>query len=192
MADLTYVSPSPQYIVLSTPTYLLHNRSVRRPEFSIRLGGGVLVFEPLPPCAPPPPPLLPLFPRHPTPSADYNLNVLCRIPGHRLALIPSLIITTTNYVLYLEHEPLRRGAGINKHIRDRPCPSPDSEGASIYFILSAVASCLLIIVTSSTIDCCSFHSWSVPNFFLQVDLDPFLIRILPCCTLLNALGVILL
>ena len=40
MADLMDVSPSPQSIVLSTPTYLLCDRSVRRPEFSIRLGGG--------------------------------------------------------------------------------------------------------------------------------------------------------
>ena len=34
---------------------------------------------------------------------------LCMIPGHRLALIPSLIIPTTYYVLHLEHEPLRCG-----------------------------------------------------------------------------------
>ena len=106
MAELTDVSPSPQYVVPSTPTYLLRDRSVRRPEFSVRLGGGVLVFEPLPPRAPLPPLLFPLFPRHPTPSADYNPNVLCRIPSHQLALIPSLIITTTDYVLHLEHEPL--------------------------------------------------------------------------------------
>ena len=130
-----------------------------------------MVFEPLPPRAPLPPLLFPLFPRHPTPSADYNPNVLCRIPGHRLALIPSLIIPTTDYVLHLEHEPLSCGAGINKHTQDIPLTSPDSEGASIYFTLSAVASCLSRIVTRSTLDrcsfCCSFHSWSVPKFSLR-------------------------
>ena len=58
------------------------------------------------PSSPPPLPLFPFCPRHPNHSADYNLNVLCRIPGHPLPLIPSLIIPTTEYVLHLEHEPL--------------------------------------------------------------------------------------
>ena len=48
------------------------------------------------------------------------------------------------------------------------------------------------IVTRSTLDCCSFHSWSVLNFFIQVDLDPFLLQKLPLCALLSAIGVILL
>ena len=48
-----------------------------------------------------------------------------------------------------------------------------------YFTLSAVASCLSHIATRSTLDCCSVRSWSVPYFFPQVDLDPFLLRKLP-------------
>ena len=94
--------------------------------------------------------------------------------------------------IHLEHEPLRCGDGINKNNRDRPRPSPDREGASIDFTFSAAASCMSLIVTRSTLDCCSFHSWSVPNFFPQVDLDPFLPKKLPFYALLNALGVILL
>ena len=138
----------------------------------------------------------PFCPRHPTHSAGYNFNVLCRIPGHRLALILSLIIPTTDYVLYLEHEPLRCGSGINKHTQDRPRPSPDREGDSICFTLSAVAYCLSRIVTRSTLDqcsfCCYFHYWSVLKFLPQVDLDPFLLQKLPFCALLDMLGVILL
>ena len=44
----------------------------------------------------------------------------------------------------------------------------------------------------SMLDCCSFRSWSIPNFFPQVDMDPFLLRKLPFGALLNTLGVILL
>ena len=40
MADLTDFPPSPQPIVPSTPTYLLRERSVHRPELSARLDGG--------------------------------------------------------------------------------------------------------------------------------------------------------
>ena len=40
MAGLTDVSPSPQSIVPYTLTYLLRDRYVRHPEFSVRLGGG--------------------------------------------------------------------------------------------------------------------------------------------------------
>ena len=152
MADLTNVSPSPQSIVPSTPTYLLCDQSVCLPEFSARIGGGGLAFEPYPPHAPPPPPLFPFYSRHPTHSAYYNSNVFCRIHGHQLALIPTLIIPTTYYVLHLENKPLRCGAGINKHTRDRPRPSPDSKGASIYFTLSTAASCLLRIATRSTLN----------------------------------------
>ena len=185
-----------QSIFPSTPTYLLRVRSDRRPDFSVRLGGGGLVFEPLAPRPPPPPPLFPFCLRHPTHSADYNSNVLCRIPGHRLALIPSLIIPTTDYVLHIEHQPLQCGAGINKHTQDRPRPSPDRKGDSIYFILSTVASYLSRIVNRSRLNrCsffCSFHSWSVPKCLPQVDLDPFLLQKMPLYALLNALGVILL
>ena len=49
MADLMDVSPSPQSIVLSTPTYLLRDHSVCRPNYSVRLGGGgvgVLIISP--------------------------------------------------------------------------------------------------------------------------------------------------
>ena len=67
------------------------------------------------PSSTPPPPLFLFCPRHPTHYADYHSDVLCRIPGHRLALIPSLIIPTTEYVLHLEHKPLRCEDGINKH-----------------------------------------------------------------------------
>ena len=47
-------------------------------------------------------------------------------------------------------------------------------------------------IPGTDLTCCSFHSWSVPNFFPQVDLNPFLLQKMPFCTLLNALGVILL
>ena len=104
IADLTDVFPSPQSIVSSTPTYLLRDWSVRYPEFSAPLGGGGLVFEPLPPRALPPSSLFPFCLRHPTHSADYNSNVLCRIPGHRHVLIPSIITPTIDSVLCLEHE----------------------------------------------------------------------------------------
>ena len=136
--------------------------------------------------------VIPFCSQNPTHSTDSNLNVLCRIPGHRLALVLPLITPTKEYVLHLDNKPIRCEAGINKHTRERPRPSPDSEGASIYFTLSAVTSCMSHIVTRSTLDCCSFHYWSVPKFFPQVDLDPFLLRKLPFCALLDALGVILL
>ena len=184
-----------QSIVPSTPTYLLCVRSDLPPEFFVCLGGGgwCLNHFPLAYCRPRR--YFSLCPRHPTHSLDYNSNVLFRIPGHRLALILSLIIPTTDYVIQLEHEPLRCGAGINKHIQVIPRSSPDIKGASIYFTLSAVASFLLRIITRSTHDrfsfCCSFHSWSVPKISPQVYLDLFLLQKLPFCALINALGVIL-
>ena len=181
--------PNPSFRLLP-PTSFVTVPSAAPSFLSVLVGG--LVFEPLPPRAPPPSTLFPFCPRHPTHSADYNLNILCRIPGRGLTLIPPLIIPTTDYVLHLEHELIRCGAGINKHTRDRPRPPPDSKGASIDFTLSAAASFLSRIITNSTINCCSFHSWSVPNFFPQLDLDPFLLQKLPFCDLLNALGVILL
>ena len=150
------------------------------------------MFEPWPPCAPPNPSWSQFCLRNPTQSADSNSNVLCRIPGQQLALVPPLITPTTDYVLHLQYEPLRCGAGINRHTQDRPCPYPDSKGDSIDFTLSAAASCLSLIITRSTLDCCYFHYCSVYNFFPQVDLDLFLLRKLPFCALLNALGVTLL
>ena len=82
------------------------------------------------PHSTPPPPLFSFCPQHSTHSADSNSNILCRISGHRLALIPSLIMPTTDYVLRLEHEKLRCGDGMHKHTWDRPRLSPDREGAS--------------------------------------------------------------
>ena len=150
------------------------------------------MFEPLPPRAPQTPLWSPFCPRNPTHSADSNSNVLCRIPSHRLMLVLPLIISTADYVLHLEYKPLLCGDGINKNTQDRPRQSPDREGASIDFTLSAASSCMLRIVTSSTLECCSFHYWSVPNFSPQVNLYPFLLQTFPFCALLNALGVILL
>ena len=121
-----YFIPISQSIVPSTSTYLLPDCSFRRPKFSACLDGGGLVFEPWPPRAPPTPPWSPFCPQNPTHSTDSNSNVLCRIPGHRLTLVLPLILPTTDYVLYIEHEPLRCGAWINKHTQDRPHPSPDS------------------------------------------------------------------
>ena len=51
-----------QSTILSTPNYLRCVCSDRRPEFSFCLGGGGLVFEPLPPLPPPPPPFCPSLP----------------------------------------------------------------------------------------------------------------------------------
>ena len=153
------IPPISQSIIPSTPVYLLRDRSVHRPKFSARIGGGGgLVFEPWTPRAPPTPPWSPFFPQNPTHSADSNSNVLCRIPGHQLALVPPLIIPTTDYVLHVQREPLRCGSGIKKHTRDRPCPSADSEGASVDFTLSAAASCMSRFVNRSTLDYCSFQS----------------------------------
>ena len=110
--------PNPSSCLLRTTSFASVLSAA--PSFMSVLVGGGSVFEPLTPCAPPPPPLFLFCPRHPTHSADYNSNVFCRIPGHQLALIPPLIIPTTDYVLHLEHKPLQCGAGINKHTRDRP------------------------------------------------------------------------
>ena len=102
---LEYFIPIPQYIVPSTPTYLILNWSVRRPQFSACIGGGgegeVLVFEPWLPRAPPTLPWSPFCLRNPTHSTDFNSNVLCRIPDHRLALVLPLIIPTTGYIFHL-------------------------------------------------------------------------------------------
>ena len=160
MAGLTESPPYPN------PSFRLHRSTSfatglsTAPSFLPVLvgGGGGLVFEPWTPRAPPTPPWSPFFPQNPTHSADSNSNVLCRIPGHQLALVPPLIIPTTDYVLHVQREPLRCGSGIKKHTRDRPCPSADSEGASVDFTLSAAASCMSRFVNRSTLDYCSFQS----------------------------------
>ena len=59
-----------QSVVPSTLTYLLRFRSDRLPKFSVCLGEGGLVFEPLPPCPPLPPPF---FPSLPPPRLPPNL-----------------------------------------------------------------------------------------------------------------------
>ena len=191
LTNILSPSPNPSFCLLR-PTSFATVLSAAPSFMYVLVGGGGLVFEPFPPRAPPPLPWSPFIPRNPTHYADSNSNVLCRIPGHRLAIVPPLIIPTTDYTLHLEHEPLRCGAGIKKHTRDIPRPSPESKGASIDFTLSAATSCLSRIVTRSTLNFCSFHSWSIPKFFPQVDLDLFLLQKLPFCALLKALGVILL
>ena len=81
--------PNPSFR-LHRPTSFATVLSAAPSFLSVLVGGGGV--GPLPPHALPPPPLFLFCPQHPTHSADYNSNVLCRIPGHRLALIPSLII----------------------------------------------------------------------------------------------------
>ena len=70
MADLTDVSPPPQSIVPSTPTYLLCDCSICHPEFPVCLGGEGLVFEQF--FSNTPPPLL-LFTSLPPPCPPLNL-----------------------------------------------------------------------------------------------------------------------
>ena len=103
---------SPLWAPDGWPQILLWAPLAGRTEVPIPINPSFRLLRPRPT---PPPPLFSFCPRHPTHSEDYNSNILCRIPGHRLALIPSLIIPTTDYVLRLEHEKLRCGDGIHKH-----------------------------------------------------------------------------
>ena len=105
---------------MAGPTFSYGRLTAGRMEVPILINPSFRLRRPRPP---PPPPLLPFCPRHPTHSADYNTNILYRIISHQLALILSLITPTTDYVLHLEHEPLRCANGsTNIPETDLVCP----------------------------------------------------------------------
>ena len=118
MAGRTEVSPFQIHLLSSLwapdgwPSFSYGRLTAGRTEVPIPINPSFRLRRPRPT---PPPSLFSFCPRHSTHSADYNSNILCRIPDHQLALIPSIIIPTTDYVLRLEHEKLRCGDGIHKH-----------------------------------------------------------------------------